>query len=1580
MRTHSMNGNFYADDGDMPFQKRRPLLDPPGWDVSGGDVIQEDESGLSGGGCIMNPLGVDLYTIRNVLRLPIGVTIRKAVSQSTHTRVAIAALCSNETLIAFTEHNGRRRIKQWRASDGENVRLLLDPSCHNVVVVSASGVIRLLALVTSPAVQPLQALQGEVVFSQQAKGSALADACCWETCTGVPMVVLGFESRELLFIEISTGEILFRTSSPLPIYSMFVCHSDYHRHRHLLVIQTSTGQKTHLCIESRIEPRIVFPPDHRVLFLALSRFGVDVELFNQGDLVKAFNKRSSTLSVYDGNMLMGDPTHVIDLPEKLDLPKLTTGSSVVMWQDFMYFSSDNTLYLLSQPPANVNTKKQDKISPLLATYDMRASIVDTHTSLYSTPDVTKAKEKGCSSVDIVPPAVFITTRDSIQMLAPACTLQRAFVQLAVEASPAHCERFISLFPRLSPLRLYEMAAEIELRRNNFTKAIKLYQTSKCGQLKRVSHFVSSGSLAELLAYSQVVFSTRCHELQPVDRPHLANFAILCFVHQLLEKHDQREAITNAFKAFLVDNEYYSDIVVVRTLCNFKLYNLLSHFARLHNQLALMAEFLFKNLQEPSDTQVCQSYSASALKQEQMAIQECLTGHPGMILALCTSPGLLARYLRTCCDLLQISDYILELAVLFDPSRPCNKLAIRKLLLTPKRQRCAKSETSLISADSLDASSLDALDEPSPVSERDVLKLFLFVLLLLNRNASQEQAESLSNGSNVNGVGTNPGGGRSDARKPEFQSALVKVFEFHPQSSRTVGTGGIQLAAGPTYAALCARGKAYVWGINRVGRFGEGEPSFCETVAPQRVSFLDFLRVNVSQVACGTSHTLFLTDHGLFASGASNFGQLGLGPDVRRSQHPQFVEALRDNSIKQIACGAYHSIALTHAGRVFCWGWGVYGQLGQGSTSDFFQPAAVKGFPATPVQVGAGGAHSVVLCHDGRLVAFGCNAFGQLGLGNRTKFSRPQLVRLPTNSISMIAVGFFQTYALSTKPAYRIYTWGCNPQSLRLQAQSQKKLRQQQQQGSGSVGAASKGSPEDLSNPMSYLSPSLLCELSHGVASMSAGYNHVALVTTRGELLTAGRNSEGQLGHGHRKDIATPTPISSLANRHMVSVACGKDFTLAVDNAGKVLAWGQNDAGQLALKTVLPAREAEANNRVIMVRTTRRVINIPVLKQAELKPVPCSGLPSEVAQAHIPNMDISEMEMSVRQRLFFATYSERLLNCPPLSLMDSRPYVGGAALHATLAIFHSSYDSAMILEHCNSLGDHQAAAKVALLEGRLTNALEYQLKAVKQCRDPKSALREVLDYYCSRIEESMSLDSIKAFLNLAITSWIEMLFDVSELEAILATHLDRIGLPLGLLMFCDAKAVAEVCLGVEGVAENFSPEFNERLMDLVNGAMNSPEGDAAACQGIIEVTGCGKVLEEIRREDAMTMSSSEKFRKKLATQVKQKIKHNSMPPPPIMISSLDAKRLVQASGGQAVVFSCGHHVASSQVELGPLRNSLPPDQLDRVTSLYATRGHPIPLACPSCVLERLSTTSLHEDASASMYTTAPPTNNTATASQ
>ena len=36
---------------------------------------------------------------------------------------------------------------------------------------------------------------------------------------------------------------------------------------------------------------------------------------------------------------------------------------------------------------------------------------------------------------------------------------------------------------------------------------------------------------------------------------------------------------------------------------------------------------------------------------------------------------------------------------------------------------------------------------------------------------------------------------------------------------------------------------------------------------------------------------------------------------------------------QVACGARHSAAISSDGRVFCWGWDLHGQCGQGTVAD-----------------------------------------------------------------------------------------------------------------------------------------------------------------------------------------------------------------------------------------------------------------------------------------------------------------------------------------------------------------------------------------------------------------------------------------------------------------------------------------------------------------------------------------------------------------------------------------------------------------------------------------------------------------------
>ena len=97
------------------------------------------------------------------------------------------------------------------------------------------------------------------------------------------------------------------------------------------------------------------------------------------------------------------------------------------------------------------------------------------------------------------------------------------------------------------------------------------------------------------------------------------------------------------------------------------------------------------------------------------------------------------------------------------------------------------------------------------------------------------------------------------------------------------------------------------------------------------------KLNVVSVACGKSHSMALTDGGLFVWGSSRYGQLGLGRGRQSVKQPEQVVALGRRVVMSVAAGHYHSAALDTHGRLWTWGWGVHGQLGLGGIEDEHWP-------------------------------------------------------------------------------------------------------------------------------------------------------------------------------------------------------------------------------------------------------------------------------------------------------------------------------------------------------------------------------------------------------------------------------------------------------------------------------------------------------------------------------------------------------------------------------------------------------------------------------------------------------------------
>eukprot|EP00058_Branchiostoma_floridae_P018798 XP_002604287.1 hypothetical protein BRAFLDRAFT_59895 [Branchiostoma floridae] len=162
--------------------------------------------------------------------------------------------------------------------------------------------------------------------------------------------------------------------------------------------------------------------------------------------------------------------------------------------------------------------------------------------------------------------------------------------------------------------------------------------------------------------------------------------------------------------------------------------------------------------------------------------------------------------------------------------------------------------------------------------------------------------------------------------------------------------------------------------------------------------------------------------------------LGHGSQQSR-QHPEPVEHLFKEgvSVAQVVMCKFHTVFLSHSGRVYTCGHGRGGRLGHGSEQTYMVPTLVEGLASqTCIQIAAARDHTVVLTDENTVFSFGLNYCHQLGVQPAPKFSTtPRQVApkyLRNKHIKGVAAGRFHT-VLWTDDA--VYTCGLNAGHLGL---------------------------------------------------------------------------------------------------------------------------------------------------------------------------------------------------------------------------------------------------------------------------------------------------------------------------------------------------------------------------------------------------------------------------------------------------------------------------------------------------------------------------------------------------------------------
>lgn len=234
------------------------------------------------------------------------------------------------------------------------------------------------------------------------------------------------------------------------------------------------------------------------------------------------------------------------------------------------------------------------------------------------------------------------------------------------------------------------------------------------------------------------------------------------------------------------------------------------------------------------------------------------------------------------------------------------------------------------------------------------------------------------------------------------------------------SGVIQISAGAEHScALMNYGGVKCWGDNYYGELGDG--SWVDRYTP--VDVLN-LTSGVRAISSGKYHTCALMNNGsLKCWGWNPSGQVGDGNHNNQINYPVDVSGLSGGVI-QVSAGAEHTCALLNYGIVKCWGKNSYGQLGDNTWNDKYTPTIAVVLSASVNAISSGENHTCALTNYGGIKCWGWNIFGQLGNGSHgNSINTPVDVSGLTSGVSAVSAGGIHTCAMLTTGAVKC--WGDN---------------------------------------------------------------------------------------------------------------------------------------------------------------------------------------------------------------------------------------------------------------------------------------------------------------------------------------------------------------------------------------------------------------------------------------------------------------------------------------------------------------------------------------------------------------------------
>ena len=378
------------------------------------------------------------------------------------------------------------------------------------------------------------------------------------------------------------------------------------------------------------------------------------------------------------------------------------------------------------------------------------------------------------------------------------------------------------------------------------------------------------------------------------------------------------------------------------------------------------------------------------------------------------------------------------------------------------------------------------------------------------------------------------------------------------------------------ALLRSSGEIKCWGRGDRGQLGQGDIDNSNLGDEANEMGEDLSPINLGEgrtakaVSAGWEHTCAILDNDeVKCWGFGNGGRLGqdneelIGDKKDEIKDLDSINLGNGRTAKAISAGYRHTCAILDNDMVKCWGYGLYGRLGNGKEDNLGDEAGEMedlpfiyfGNGRTAKAISAGYKHTCAILDDSTVKCWGYGLHGRLGqgsennIGDATNEVRNMLTVDLGNgrTAKAVSAGWEHTCAILDNDTVKCWGNGVF----------------------GRLGYDNDTPQGDNSREMGEDLSTVYLGIGRTAKAISAGWEHTCAILDNDMVKCWGRGDSGELGQGSGETLgnragqmANLEAINLGVDRQVTAIASGYRYNCALLDNAEVKCWGLGKMGQL----------------------------------------------------------------------------------------------------------------------------------------------------------------------------------------------------------------------------------------------------------------------------------------------------------------------------------------------------------------------------------------------------------------------------------